>query len=369
MYAEIKENDIANGPGVRVSVFMQGCDLHCPGCHNSEIWDFNGGNPVDSDAIVKILNALEPEHVSGLSILGGEPLHPMNLKDTYEIIRAVRARYSVKKNIWLYTGYVFNPAITYMSVDEYNTYARSEEWIRDIKYLQESFIPADSEECMDTIRWILGDVDVLVDGPFIQSMYRPGIGFRGSTNQRIINMNASRCSSGKVYDIAEIDPINSEEYVFGVNPSKTDNKDLLKIRIKYFDKNMEKLQKVDGNKSDWIDLYTAEEVTLRAGDSYKIPLGVAMELPAGYEAIMAPRSGTFGKYGILQTNSIGVFDESFCGDTDQWIMSVYATRDTVIPKFARVAQFRLFKHQPAIKFNEVEVLSNTSRGGFGSTGI
>ena len=369
MYAEIKENDIANGPGVRVSVFVQGCDLHCPGCHNSEIWDFNGGNRVDSDAIVNILNALEPEHVSGLSILGGEPLHPMNLKDTYEIIRAVRARYSVKKNIWLYTGYVFNPAITYMSVDDYNTYSRSEEWMRQIKYPYEHFIPADSGECMEGIRWILGSIDVLVDGPFVQSMYRPGIGFRGSTNQRIINMNASRCSSGKVYEVAEIDPINPEEYVFGVDPSKIDDKDLLKIRIKYFDKNMEKLQKVNGSKSDWIDLRAGEDIVMKAGERRMIPLGVAMELPNGYEAIMAPRSSTFKTYGIIQTNSIGIIDESFKGDNDQWHMPAYAMRDTEIHKFDRIAQFRIIKHQPPVILEEVDSLNNADRGGLGSTGV
>lgn len=139
------------------------------------------------------------------------------------------------------------------------------------------------------------------------------------------------------------------------------------IKIKYFSDDMEELCYVDG-KSDWIDLRAAQDVTLKAGEFRLIPLGVAMELPRGYEAHIAPRSSTFKNYGILQTNSVGVVDESYCGDNDQWHMPVYATRDVTIERGARICQFRILEHQPKLNFIRVEQLTGPDRGGFGSTG-
>ena len=121
-------------------------------------------------------------------------------------------------------------------------------------------------------------------------------------------------------------------------------------------------------KSDWIDLHAAEEVTLKAGEFRLIPLGVAMALPEGYEAHIVPRSSTFKNYGILQTNSMGVVDCSYCGDNDQWRMPVYATRDVTIEKNARICQFRIMQNQPPLRFTRVERLDGPDRGGFGSTG-
>ena len=140
------------------------------------------------------------------------------------------------------------------------------------------------------------------------------------------------------------------------------------ITVKYFHEDMEPLCYVDG-KSDWIDLRATEEVTLKAGEFALIPLGVAMALPEGYEAHLAPRSSTFKNYGILQANSMGVVDCSYCGDNDQWRMPVYATRDVTIPKGARICQFRIVENQPALRFTRVESLGGPDRGGFGSTGI
>lgn len=139
------------------------------------------------------------------------------------------------------------------------------------------------------------------------------------------------------------------------------------MRVRYFDKDYPRLEKT--TKGDWIDLRSRENVELKAGGHYMIPLGVAIELPAGYEAIVAPRSSAFRRYGFLQTNSIGVIDETYCGDSDEWMLSVYATRDAVIEKYDRICQFRIMQHQPAVTFEEVESLENASRGGFGSTGI
>ncbi len=139
------------------------------------------------------------------------------------------------------------------------------------------------------------------------------------------------------------------------------------IRIKYFTDQIEKLTYIDG-KSDWIDLRAAEDVSLQKGEFKLIPLGVAMELPKGYEAHVVPRSSTFKNFGIIQTNHQGVIDCSYCGDNDQWFMPVYAVRDTQIHVNDRICQFRIMENQPKLEFDEVESLDNADRGGHGSTG-
>ena len=140
-----------------------------------------------------------------------------------------------------------------------------------------------------------------------------------------------------------------------------------KILIKYHSDKIDKLTYIDG-KSDWIDLRAAERVEMKAGEFRIISLGVSMRLPEGYEAHLAPRSSTFQKYGILQTNSVGVVDCSYCGDGDEWKMPVYATRDVTIEKHARICQFRIMENQPKLNFTRVEHLDGPDRGGFGPTG-
>ena len=140
------------------------------------------------------------------------------------------------------------------------------------------------------------------------------------------------------------------------------------IRIKYFSNDIERLCYIDG-KSDWIDLRASEEVTLKKGEYMLIPLGVAMELPQGYEAHIVPRSSTFKNFGLIQTNSCGVVDCTYCGDEDMWRMPVYAVRDTVIHVNDRICQFRIMENQPQIQFEQVEQLNNQNRGGFGTTGL
>lgn len=139
-----------------------------------------------------------------------------------------------------------------------------------------------------------------------------------------------------------------------------------KIRIKYANNVLEKIKKI--NTGDWIDLRCSEDITLKAGEFKLIPLGIAMQLPHGYEAHIVPRSSTFRHYGLIQTNGTGIIDELYCGDNDFWFMPVYATRDTQISFNDRICQFRITEHQPAIQFEEVEVLNNKDRGGHGSTG-
>lgn len=119
---------------------------------------------------------------------------------------------------------------------------------------------------------------------------------------------------------------------------------------------------------DWIDLRCGEDIHLKQGEYRAIPLGVAMDLPIGYEAFVLPRSSTFRKYGILLVNGMGLIDESYCGDNDEWSFPAYATRDTFIPKNDRICQFRIIRHQPEVQFRTVEHLGNADRGGLGSTG-
>lgn len=137
------------------------------------------------------------------------------------------------------------------------------------------------------------------------------------------------------------------------------------IKIKYL-RGIKKIERF--NVGDWIDLRAAEDITMKAGEYKMIPLGVAMELPHGYEALVAPRSSTFKKYGVILVNSIGVIDESYKGDGDEWHFPALAMRDTVIRKNERICQFRIIQHQPMIHLQEVEFLGNADRGGIGSTG-
>ena len=139
------------------------------------------------------------------------------------------------------------------------------------------------------------------------------------------------------------------------------------IKIKYFTDKIEKLAYI-GGKSDWVDLRSAEDVTLKKGEFKLIPLGIAMELPKGYEAHVVPRSSTYKNFGVIQTNHMGVIDETYCGDNDQWFMPVLAMRDTRIHVNDRICQFRIEKHQPTIQFEEVDRLNGEDRGGIGSTG-
>lgn len=138
------------------------------------------------------------------------------------------------------------------------------------------------------------------------------------------------------------------------------------IKIKYFTNEIDRIQKID--KGDWIDLRSAETIELKAGEFKLIPLGVAMELPKGYEAHIVPRSSTYKNFGIIQTNHQAVIDESYCGDSDQWFYPAYALRDTTININDRICQFRIMEKQPEVIFEETISLNGENRGGIGSTG-
>ena len=166
-YATIKPRDIANGPGVRVSLFVSGCTHRCPGCFNEEAWDFDYGQPFDQSTIDEILGLLQPDYVQGLTLLGGEPFDPRNQPAIVELLRQIKAKYP-QKSIWAFSGYLFD---------------------RDI-------LPGRLGDPTIT-REYLSYLDVLVDGPFIQSRKNLTLRFRGSDNQRLIDVPAS-LSRGEV---------------------------------------------------------------------------------------------------------------------------------------------------------------------------
>lgn len=182
-YAAIKKFDIANGPGVRVSLFVSGCRHRCKNCFNSEAWDFNFGSPFDETVLSNILEALDKTSISGFSLLGGEPFEPENQKDVLKLLRAVKAH--TGKNVWCYTGFVYEDLYGGKIGDR------------------------------NTVIEILKCIDTLVDGKFVESLKSPALIFRGSSNQRIIDVSESllcgsavlqqgvwerKMGSGNIYD-------------------------------------------------------------------------------------------------------------------------------------------------------------------------
>lgn len=156
-YATIKYYDIANGPGVRTSVFVSGCRHHCPGCFNAVAWDFGYGKPFDKAVRNEIFASCQPDYIAGLSLLGGEPMEPENQRELLPLVKAVRAKFGEAKDIWCYTGCVL-----------------------------ESELLADSPYRCEVTDALLSEIDVLVDGPFIEAEKSLTLNFRGSANQRIL---------------------------------------------------------------------------------------------------------------------------------------------------------------------------------------
>ena len=134
-----------------------------------------------------------------------------------------------------------------------------------------------------------------------------------------------------------------------------------KLLIRYIRGPKTPLRSIEG-KSDWIDLRSAEEVSFAKGEFKLIPLGIAVKLPDGYEAHVAPRSSTFKNFGLLQVNGVGVVDGSYCGDHDEWFVPMLATRDVTVKAGDRICQFRIIKKQPQLEFEEVETLGCEDRG-------
>ena len=151
-YNTIRKMDISNGPGVRVSIFMQGCHFHCKGCFNENTWDFNGGEEYSDETINRVLELSSADYIVGLSILGGEPMHPKNIEGTTKLAKAFKEKYP-KKNIWVWSGYLFDKDLSDKEVMKY--------------------------------------IDVLVDGTFKIDLFDPKLKWKGSSNQRVIDVKKS----------------------------------------------------------------------------------------------------------------------------------------------------------------------------------
>ncbi|HHV12577.1 MAG TPA: anaerobic ribonucleoside-triphosphate reductase activating protein [Clostridiales bacterium] len=160
-YGTIKKTDIANGLGVRVSLFVSGCTHHCKGCFNSETWDFKYGKPFTEETEQELIDALSHEYINGLSLLGGEPMEPRNQRVLLPFVKRVKSLFP-KKDIWCYTGYTF-----------------------------ESDLLGDSRANCECTKELLSNIDVLVDGEFVEELKDISLQFRGSSNQRIIDVKAS----------------------------------------------------------------------------------------------------------------------------------------------------------------------------------
>ena len=158
-YGNIKNTDIANGEGVRVSLFVSGCTHHCKNCFNPETWDFCYGNPFTEEVENKIIKMLEPSYIKGLTLLGGEPMEPQNQKALLPFVKKIREKFGSTKNIWCYTGFIFDKDLA-----------------------------PNGRVYTDSTDELLKNIDVLVDGPFIEDLKNISLKFRGSSNQRIINL-------------------------------------------------------------------------------------------------------------------------------------------------------------------------------------
>jgi len=151
-YNLVRKMDIANGPGVRVSVFMQGCDFHCKNCFNKETWDFEGGKEFNDETINNVLELCSKNYIKGLSVLGGEPMHPNNIEGTTKLVKAFKEKYP-EKNVWLWSGFKF------------------EDYLKDKEALKY--------------------IDVVVDGTYNEGLFDPTLKWRGSSNQRVIDVKKS----------------------------------------------------------------------------------------------------------------------------------------------------------------------------------
>ena len=151
-YNVIRKMDISNGPGIRVSIFMQGCEFHCKNCFNSETWDFNGGKEFNNDTIEEVLDLCKQSHVKGLSILGGEPLHPKNIEGTTKLAKSFKEEFP-EKTLWVWSGFKFDEVLKNKEIMKY--------------------------------------VDVLVDGQYIDEQHNPTLKWKGSANQRVIDVQKS----------------------------------------------------------------------------------------------------------------------------------------------------------------------------------
>ena len=322
-YAAIKTCDIANGPGVRTSLFVSGCTHHCKGCFQPETWDFSYGEPFTQDVIDTILHSLEPAYVAGLTLLGGEPFEPANQPAVAELLRQLRAR-CPGKNVWAFTGFLLDRDLLSGRVGD-----------------------------AALVRQMLGCIDVLVDGPFVLEKKDLALRFRGSSNQRLIDVPAT-LSSGEIVLWTAIS-------VEGIMMQKVPVKILREGAA---------LPTYGTASSAGADLRACLDapVVLAPGETRLIPIGIAMEIPEGYVGLVFARSGLASRRDLAPANKVGVVDSDYRGEFFVPMRNHGAQPQTIEPG-ERIAQFILTPYLTA-QFFETETLTDTARGegGFGSTG-
>lgn len=202
-YATIKKTDVANGPGIRVSLFVSGCTHACKGCFNSEAWDFRYGQEFTPETETEIIKALAPEYIRGFSVLGGEPMEPQNRGTVLELLRKVRAAYP-EKDIWCYTGYDYEKDL--LSWEREERLASFGKRLKGAESTEKTGDGAMTEESAQApagpVAELLSLIDVLVDGEFVEEKKNLRLAFRGSENQRLIDVKKSR-SEGRVVCLPE----------------------------------------------------------------------------------------------------------------------------------------------------------------------
>lgn len=327
-YADIKPFDIANGPGVRVSLFVSGCTHHCKGCFNEETWDFNYGKSFTRETIEQIIKALEPSYIWGLSLLGGEPFERPNQLALLPLVKAAKEAYP-QKDIWCYSGYTLDEDILKTMIPKW---------------------PETAE--------LLSYIDILVDGEFVEEKKDLNLRFKGSTNQRIIKVKDT-LESGSI--VLWDDTPNYQENIMSQLQEKIQIKKLNEQAI---------IPTYGSASAAGADLYACikEAITFAPGETILVPTGLSMAIPIGYAGLIYARSGLATKKGLAPANKVGVVDADYRGEVMVPLHN-HSTTPVAIEPNERIAQLIITPFLTGI-FEETCELDETERGtgGFGSTG-
>ena len=194
-YATIKKNDVANGPGVRVNLFVSGCTHHCKNCFNGDTWDFSYGAPFGDEQLSEILEALSPNYIKGFTFLGGEPMEPANRCEVLRIAKAIREHFP-EKSIWLYSGYLTEELMAWAGLVPSSIVPDNEACPRN-RYFEEYKPANDAAELAE----LLSLIDVIVDGEYVEERKNLRLKFRGSENQRLVDVKET-LSAGEVITLS-----------------------------------------------------------------------------------------------------------------------------------------------------------------------
>ncbi len=332
-YAAIKKFDIANGPGVRVSLFVSGCRHKCKNCFNSEAWDFEYGNRFTEDTLTELLDALSLDYIEGFSLLGGEPFEPENQECVLKILKTIKEKLP-QKTVWCYTGFLYDNQLLKGKVGN-----------------------------LDTVKGILSNIDVLVDGKFVEELKSLDLLFRGSSNQRIIDVKKSLEENSVVW----LDGIWQRRMGSG---DIYEQEKIMKVNFKKLNENAV-MPTYGSEYAAGADLYACtggETVTFLSGETRLIKTGLAMEIPEGYAGLIYARSGIANKRGLAPSNKVGVIDSDYRGEIMVSLHN-HSNETQSIADGERIAQLVITPFLK-VEYTETDELSDTVRGegGFGSTG-